>query len=232
MSPSTSSSTSDNVRTRSEHESSSLYAEIKSSIAKGATPAGARLPTERVLSSKHRVARNTVRKAMTRLMDEGLIVRTVGRGTFVAEAKPDEQAAFSLPELFEARLLFEPALAELVVERATEADFAIFDQTLADMEAAVDWEAFKEAKYALHLAIARASRNRFMEHMLQKIIDTRRQARWGRADGHPGPLALVRQTACRDNAAIIAALRARDGKLARELVHEYLVRTLFSVGNA
>jgi len=231
MTPSTSSPVSDNVRARSEHESSSLYAEIKASIAKGTTPAGARLPTERVLSTKHRVARNTVRKAMTRLMDEGLIVRTVGRGTFVADSAPDEPA-FSLPELFEARLLFEPALAELVVERATEADFATFDQTLADMEAAVDWEAFKEAKYALHLAIARASRNRFMEHMLQKIIDTRRRARWGRADGHPGPLALVRQTACRDNAAIIAALRARDGKLARELVHEYLVRTLFSVGNA
>jgi DNA-binding FadR family transcriptional regulator len=228
----------DNVRTRAENESRSLYSEIKTSIVKGSVAAGARLPTERVLSSQYRVARNTVRKTMTRLMDEGLIVRTVGRGTFVAEPKPAEapapavQASFSLPELFEARLLFEPALAELVVERATDADFETFDQTLADMEAAPTWEAFKEAKYALHLAIARASRNRFMEHMLQKIIETRRLERWGRADGHPGPLVLVRQTACRDNAAIIAALRARDGKKARELVHDYLVRTLFSVSNA
>lgn len=231
MNPSHSSAVSENVRTRAESESSSLYAEIKTSIVKGATPAGFRLPTERVLSTKHRMARNTVRKTLTRLMDEGLIVRTVGRGTFVADPKKVEQE-FSLPDLFEARLLFEPAMVELVVERATEADFASFDRTLAVMETASTWTEFKEAKYALHLGIARASRNGFMEHMLQKIIDIRRQAGWGRADGHPGPLALMRQTACRDNAAIVAALRARDGKLARELVHEYLVRTLFSVANS
>jgi DNA-binding FadR family transcriptional regulator len=227
----------DNIRTRAEAESRSLYSQIRSSIVKGEVMAGARLPTERVLSTQYRVARNTVRKTMTRLMVEGLIERTVGRGTFVAgrealEAQAALQQDFSLPELFEARMLFEPALAELVVERATEADFAEFDKTLTAMRSASTWEAYKEAKYALHLAIARASRNRFMEHMLEKIIDIRRSARWGRADGHPGPLALVREAACRDNAAIIAALRARDGKRARELMHDYLVRTLLSVSNA
>lgn len=228
----------ENIRTRAEAESRSLYSQIRSSIEKGEVPAGARLPTERLLSTQYRVARNTVRKTMTRLMEEGLIERTVGRGTFVAGAEAlQAQAAaiqqdFSLPELFEARVLFEPALAELVVERATEADFAEFDKTLAAMKSASTWEEYKESKYALHLAIARASRNRFMEHMLEKIIEIRRSARWGRSDGHPGPLALVRETAYRDNAAIIAALRARDGKKARELVHDYLVRTLFSVSNA
>lgn len=228
----------DNIRTRAENESRSLYSQIKTSIVQGEVAPGARLPTERVLSSQYRVARNTVRKTMTRLMTEGLIVRTVGRGTFVAKeatslrAEAPVQQAFSLPELFEARVLFEPALAELVVERATEADFEAFDQTLAEMESASTWEAYKEAKYALHLAIARASRNRFLAHMLEEIIEVRRAARWGRADGYPGPLASVRQTACRDNAAIIAALRARDGRRARELVHDYLVRTLFSVSDA
>lgn len=229
----------DNIRTRAENESRSLYTQIKTSIEKGEVPSGARLPTERTLSAQHRVARNTVRKTMTRLMNEGLIVRTVGRGTFVADHAPQsspggdhDAEAFSLPELFEARLMFEPALAELVVERATDADFEAFETALSDMQSAETWVAYKEAKYALHLAIARASRNRFMVHMLEKIIGSRRDAGWGRADGHPGPLAVVRQAACRDNAAIIAALRARDGKRARELVHDYLVRTLFSVSGA
>jgi DNA-binding FadR family transcriptional regulator len=228
----------DNIRTRAEHEARTLYAQIKTSIAKGDVAPGARLPTERVLSTQYRVARNTVRKTMARLMDEGLIVRTVGRGTFVSdEPAPPAHieppvAAFSLPELFEARILFEPALAELVVERATEEDFAAFDQALATMEAAPTWEAYKEAKYALHLAIARASRNRFVEHMLRTIIEVRRGAGWGREGAHPRPLALVRKTACRDNAKIVAALRSRDGQLARELLHDYLVRTLSSVSDA
>jgi DNA-binding FadR family transcriptional regulator len=227
-----------NIRTRAESETRTLYTHIKTSIVKGDVAPGARLPTERMLSLQYHVARNTVRKTMTRLMDEGLIVRTVGRGTFVSEEAAPLAAAevpeseFSLPELFEARILFEPALAELVVERATEEDFAAFDETLAAMEAAPTWEAYKEAKYALHLAIARASRNRFVEHMLSKIIEVRREAGWGREGGHPRPLAVVRRTACRDNARIIAALRARDGQRARELLHDYLVRTLSSVSDA
>lgn len=224
------------VRARSEVESRALYARIKSAIAEGRFAPGARLPTERALSTEYRVARNTVRKTMSQLMREGLIVREVGRGTFVAETKPEGERApdmeFSLPELFEARLLFEPALVDLVVERATEADFAAFDAALADMEAADTWIAYKEAKYALHLAIARASLNRFITRVLEMIVASRRAAGWGRPGGHPGPLVLVRQTACRDNAAIIAALRARDAARARELMRDYLVRTLYSVSGA
>jgi DNA-binding FadR family transcriptional regulator len=224
----------DNVRTRAEHEVGILYSRLKGSIVDGQVSAGSRLPTERALSAQHRVARNTVRKTMTRLMDEGLIVRTVGRGTFVAEqvAPAEDEASFNLPELFEARLLFEPALAELVVERATETDFAAFDAALADMQSAHTWIDYKEAKYALHMAIARASGNRFIQYIFEKIIETRRAAQWDRADGQSGPLALVRETACRDNAAIVAALRAREGARARELVHNYLMRVLFSVSGA
>jgi DNA-binding FadR family transcriptional regulator len=222
------------MRARSEAESRALYLRIKSAITEGRFAPGARLPTERALSHEYGVARNTVRKTMARLMDEGLILREVGRGTFVAE-KPETQAAdgdFSLPELFEARLLFEPALVDLVVERATEADFAAFDAALAAMEAADSWIAYKEAKYAVHLAIARASRNRFIIRMLEMILASRRAAGWGRPGGHHTPLALVRQTACRDNAAIVTALRARDAATARELMHDYLVRTLASVSAA
>jgi DNA-binding FadR family transcriptional regulator len=206
---------------------------MKSAIAEGRFAPGARLPTERALSSDYGVARNTVRKTMARLMREGLIVREVGRGTFVAEAPaaPAADADFSLPELFEARLLFEPALVDLVIERATEADFAAFDVALAAMEAADSWVAYKEAKYALHLAIARASRNRFIIRMLEMIIASRRAAGWGRPGQH-APLALVRQTACRDNAAIVTALRTRDAATARELMRDYLVRTLASVSAA
>ncbi|MFC7400016.1 FadR/GntR family transcriptional regulator [Chelatococcus sp. GCM10030263] len=223
-----------NIRARSEAESRALYLRIKSAISEGRFLPGTRLPTERALSAEYGVARNTVRKTMARLMREGLILREVGRGTFVAE-KPEAQPAageFSLPELFEARLLFEPALVDLVIERATETDFATFDAALAAMEQADNWAAYKEAKYALHLAIARASRNRFIIHMVETILTSRRAAGWGRPGGHHTPLAMVRQTACRDNAAIVAALRARDAATARDLMRDYLVRTLASVSAA
>jgi len=53
---------------------------------------GHSLPAERELCSKYQVSRITVRKALDLLMQEGLIYREQGRGTFVAKP-PLEQPA-------------------------------------------------------------------------------------------------------------------------------------------
>jgi GntR family transcriptional regulator len=44
-----------------------------------------RLPTEDELTGTYRVSRNTVREALRRLRDDGIIERTRGRGTFLAK---------------------------------------------------------------------------------------------------------------------------------------------------
>jgi DNA-binding GntR family transcriptional regulator len=46
------------------------------------------------------------------------------------------------------------------------------------------------------------------------------------------PIGAVREQAARDNAAIIEALRQRDGAVARELIRAYLLRTLMSVSTS
>jgi CheY-like chemotaxis protein len=50
-----------------------------------AAPAGTRLPTLAELVAEFDVAPMTVRQALTRMEDEGSIIRTQGRGTFVCE---------------------------------------------------------------------------------------------------------------------------------------------------
>lgn len=45
------------------------------------------LPTEAALAEQHRVSRQTVRRAMQALVDEGLIYRVAGRGTFLVDPK-------------------------------------------------------------------------------------------------------------------------------------------------
>ncbi|MCW3474330.1 FadR/GntR family transcriptional regulator [Limobrevibacterium gyesilva] len=220
-------------RSKSDADGQAIYRSLKELIAGGRMPAGARLPTERALATQFRAARNTVRKTMNQLADEGLVIRHVGRGTFVAEAAaPRSGPDYSLDELLEARLLFEPALVDLVVERATESDLAGLSHHLHTLRAAETWTEFKEAKYALHLAIVRAAKNRFLEGVFESIILSRRRSGWGRPGGRPIAVSAVRETAVRDNAAIIDALRQRDRTAARELIRTYLLRTLLSVGGS
>ena len=226
------------MRVKSDSDSQAIYQSLRSSIVEGRMRSGTRLPTERALASRFGAARNTVRKTMNLLVGEGLIERHVGRGTFVArdaakvtEAVP-EGPDFSLGELLEARLAFEPMLAELVTERASEADLAGLSAYLEALRNAATWTEVKEAKYAMHLAIVRASRNRFLTAMFETIIASRRKSGWGRPGGHPLPISAVREAAVRDNAEIVAALRSRDAVAAREAIRTYLLRTLMSVSDS
>lgn len=220
------------VRAKSDADSQAIYGDLKAAIINGSLAAGSRLPTERALALQFDAARNTVRKTMNQLASEGLIARHVGRGTFVAKKPPvDARAAldeYSLPELLEARLLFEPNLPDLVVERATAQDIDAMEVCLDTMRQAVSWEEFKEAKYGLHLAIARGSRNRFIVSIFDQILASRRRSGWDRARGHPAPLAAVRETAYLDSRGIVEALKARDGNKARDAIRHYLLRTLSS----
>lgn len=58
---------------------------IRGHIASGAWKPGEAIPTERALVQEFGVARMTIRQALDGLLHEGLIVRTRGRGTFVAQ---------------------------------------------------------------------------------------------------------------------------------------------------
>lgn len=59
-------------------------------------PAGERLPSEPVLARDFKVSRFTVAKAVEQLVNDGLIVRKQGSGTFVAEAPLRRQPGYLL----------------------------------------------------------------------------------------------------------------------------------------
>ncbi len=61
-----------------------VYGACLAAIRDGRLPAGCRLPSARQLAVDWRIARNTIDEALSRLHDDGLIVRRVGAGTFVA----------------------------------------------------------------------------------------------------------------------------------------------------
>ncbi len=66
--------------------SDSVAAELRQRIEDRTWPDGGRLPTERSIAEQLGVARNTVRRALDRLEQDGLLIRHVGRGTYLRKA--------------------------------------------------------------------------------------------------------------------------------------------------
>src|SRR5271155_1704885 len=91
---------------------------IVAAIENGSMPAGAKLPTERVLAKRFRVPRSVVRKALLPLEIEGKVMRQVGRGTFVSDAHEEQRVLRTGPidtspaELLDACLTCYPHITE------------------------------------------------------------------------------------------------------------------------
>jgi DNA-binding GntR family transcriptional regulator len=68
--------------------------DLADQVERGVIPPGARLPGEREIGERFGVSRMTVRQALARLEQRGLIVRRHGVGTFAAERRFHQSATF------------------------------------------------------------------------------------------------------------------------------------------
>ncbi len=68
-----------------------LKAAIEDRILSGEWLPGTQVPSERELCEQYRISRITVRQALSALVMEGRLVRTQGRGTFVASPRIEQQ---------------------------------------------------------------------------------------------------------------------------------------------
>jgi len=214
-----------------------LYATIRAGLQAGTLAPRGQLASERTLAQHFGAPRGTVRRALARLAAEGLIERRVGRaGSRVRApdmARPHGAAGPAVPvaspqDVLEARLAFEPGLVELVVARATEEDFARMTACLQRMDTAPTQQAFREAGYAFHLELARATRNPLLVHLFEAIIEARARAGWGKLRAlNEKPEQRRAQTA--KNRRTLASLRERDTEAARRSLREHLAQMLREV---
>lgn len=61
-----------------------IYQDLKRDIQNGTYVIGARIPSEKELAEKYQVSRITPKRSLEKLTEEGLVVRHVGRGSFVS----------------------------------------------------------------------------------------------------------------------------------------------------
>lgn len=76
------------TETGSQPRYAAIKAHIRAQIESGEWPAHFRVPSENQLSQDFSVSRMTARRALSELTDEGVLIRSQGLGTFVAEPVP------------------------------------------------------------------------------------------------------------------------------------------------
>jgi len=202
---------------------------IAASIAEGRYVPGDRLPSERGLADSFGVSRPTIRDAMIALEFQGLVEARQGSGVYVtARGKPEEDAAeaeVSALELTEARRLFEGEACALAAAAVSDEQVSALERMARDLANLAATEDGERLEHDFHLGVAHATRNAAIVAAVEEIWTLRRQ--------FPDCSSQLRRVRLADPAGfsedhhrIVAALRDRDPKEARRVIHDHLNRTV------
>lgn len=137
---------------------------------------GSKLPNENELSAALSVSRTTLREAVSFLVTQGVLEIRRGKGTFVAKELPvggldltslaDVRSEIRAKDLFEMRLIFEPATVSLACQRASDEELQQILKKAQRMERIAneggDWPL---ADQEFHWAIIKASHNEYMRRL-------------------------------------------------------------------
>jgi len=156
--------------------------QIKDLIYEGKLKKGDRLPSERELTSMLGVSRASIREAFSALEMLGLIESRPGEGTFISEtleAKVIEPLSliFMLEQdkqddLFQIRRILEVECSRAAALHATSEQVCIMQECVEIMEKFPDDEEINfQADKKLHYAIAKASQNALLYHVLNAISE-------------------------------------------------------------
>ncbi|HET6560417.1 MAG TPA: FadR/GntR family transcriptional regulator [Marmoricola sp.] len=211
-----------------------VVAGLKDRILAGELAPGARLPSENELIEEYGVSRTVVREAVTRLRAEGLVETFQGRGSFVL-AVP-EPSSFTVESsairshhdvlaMVDFRLGIESETAALAAGRRTDEDAAAITEAMAAFTDA-GREGAVEADFAFHLAVARATHNRFYVDLLESLgpmMVMLPRTRLGEEFSMTDAAHVDRVQREHDNVA--AAVLAGDGETARAAMRVHLGNT-------
>jgi len=192
---------------------------------------GARVPTEKDLSSQLNVSRATVREALTRLKHEGYIYSVQGKGAFVADQpgmntfRVDQllsENPIDSAHIFELRSLVEQNCAALAAERRTVADLREMKRALKKMvREQKNGGLGLEADIAFHRSIADATGNPILARFADFVgKHTREYLQVVRLSALKSSHRLIDIE--REHTEIIEAIEARKPDAARKAVLRHL----------
>lgn len=160
-----------------------VYDQIKEKLLDGSWPPGSKLPSEAELTASFNVSRVSIRSAVQRLRDLGIVVTQQGKGSFVSQNLSqqtllnEQQPIMHLSrEEFHDMMVFRQTVEfkcmELAVINATAEDITALEQALNRMLVnRDDYKKYSQADFDFHLAIAKASQNKVFYNVMKSIKD-------------------------------------------------------------
>lgn len=183
---------------------------------------GDKLPNENVLSEELGVSRTTLREAIRTLVSEGLLVVKRGLGTFVNDTMEqyadgavniDDVLAMkvTLKDLYEARMIIEPAAAALAAERASDEEIdeitGLYDIVQAEIKRNPKGDKRIQSETDFHGAIMRASHNDFLIQFIPVLTETIEKT-----FALDENLEIIAEDAYKDHIMIMNFLKRRDSE--------------------
>lgn len=201
---------------------------VRDLIATGELTPGSRLPPEAELADALGTSRSTVREAVRALVTARVLDVRRGDGTYVTSLRPElllegiGAAAdlmhddFTL-ELVQVRRILEPAATAMAASRINDGALDDLAACLHRMSEAPSQDELVQFDAQFHELVARAAGNETLASMLNGVSSRTSRARVWRGVVEAG----AKERTIMEHAEILAALRARDPRLAEAaaLIH-------------
>jgi DNA-binding FadR family transcriptional regulator len=207
---------------------------LVTAIAIGEYLPGARLPAERELAASLRVGRMTVRAALARLVDRGLVETRRGRGggSYVLQQWPDASTdavgrtltirVDELRDRCDAICRIHGAVCRAAAESRSDRDIAILRARLEGYRGAESGLAAQQADSALHLAIMDAAHNVVLTRVLLELEASVSIGAPAHLWGEPETMRQMELRALHEHEGLIAAIADGRGDDAEALARAHV----------
>jgi GntR family transcriptional repressor for pyruvate dehydrogenase complex len=226
-----------------------ISAQVREMIAGGRLKPGDRLPSERDLSARLGVSRNTLREALRALEHAGIVemrkgatggafVRFGSSGVIVSGMRDLYYLGAITPEqLTEARVWFSEVIVRVACERATEEDLAALDANIDAVAKAADFDERARHNRKFHVILALATRNPILVITMEGIVEVFAQfiAQIGPSDNSfilPSRRRFMKHLRARDAAAAVAEMTKALSRLQTKYMDQWDARSAAAQGTA
>lgn len=212
-------------------KSKDITQSLRARIAEAEWGADQKLPNERELAQEYGVARNTVRRAISELSEQGILTRHVGRSTVINETAVlgssdlsdiirslNEISPFDIMNM---RLIIEPQAAASAATMGSDSELEAMEEIHQQSIEMEDREKFEKLDMAFHEAIFVATRNELLRNLNEISCIVRRRATVA-AIRKNGFSEARRIESIAQHRSILDALKARNPEAAAEAMKLHL----------